>query len=171
LSANSGLFLDGLARRYRSALTRFFERHASALRSESEDMTQEVFVRLAQRELGNEINHVEGYLFQTASSVLTDRMRRRRTRKVDDHVEYDDGIHVVEDFAPDRVLIGREEVERVVNALGQLPERTRAAFVLHRFEGLKHAEIARRLGVSVSAVEKHVMRALKHVSSAIRDSE
>jgi RNA polymerase sigma-70 factor (ECF subfamily) len=156
-------FLDGLARRYSRALNRFFERRAPALGSEREDMAQEVFERLAQRGPGEAIAHAEAYLFQTAANVLTDRIRRRSVRRSNDHVQYDENAHAIEDFSAERVLAAREQVEMVVAALEDLPERTRFAFVLHRFEGMKQAEIARRLGISVSAVEKHIVRALTHV--------
>ena len=156
-------FLDRLARRYSRALNRFFERRAPRLSSEREDLTQEVFARLAQRGSGDEIAHAEGYLFQTAANVLTDRLRRRSVRHSDEHVEYDENQHAIEDFSAERVLAAREQVEMVVATLEDLPERTRFAFVLHRFEGMKQQEIARRLGISVSAVEKHIVRALRHV--------
>ena len=162
-------FLDSLARRYTNALNRFFERRAPALASEREDLTQEVFARLAGRRSSDDIGQAEAYLFQTARSVLADRMRRRSTRRTDDHVEYDENRHAVEDFSTERVLSGREQVQLVLAALEELPERTRFAFVLHRFEGLKQQEIARRLGISVSAVEKHMIRALRHISNVTRD--
>jgi len=164
---SGGEFLEALARRYTTALRRFFERRAPGIGAESEDLAQEVFERLARRE-GGEIVNIEGYLFQTASNVLTDRSRRRSVRYSDSHVEYDEQYHALEDFSAERVIQGREELELVVRALEELPERTRAAFVLHRFEELKYAEIARRLGVSVSAVEKHIIRALRHIDERLR---
>ena len=42
-----------------------------------------------------------------------------------------------------------------------MPERTRDIFVLHRFENISYGEIAMRMNISVSAVEKHIMKALK----------
>jgi RNA polymerase sigma-70 factor (ECF subfamily) len=48
----------------------------------------------------------------------------------------------------------------VLSVLEELDERTRDAFILHRLEGMKHAEIARLLGVSVSSVEKYIIKAL-----------
>jgi RNA polymerase sigma factor (sigma-70 family) len=44
-----------------------------------------------------------------------------------------------------------------------LPERTRAVWVLYHFEDLPHAEIARRLGIAVSTIEKHMGRASTHL--------
>jgi RNA polymerase sigma factor (sigma-70 family) len=66
-------------------------------------------------------------------------------------------------------LIARESVEQVAKALDELPERVRVAFALHRFEGLKHPAIAERLGVSVSAVEKYVIKALVHIKRCLDD--
>ena len=54
-------------------------------------------------------------------------------------------------------------MELLQRALLELPERTRAIFVLQRFEGLKYKEIADRLGISASSVEKHMMSAIKHI--------
>jgi RNA polymerase sigma-70 factor (ECF subfamily) len=58
----------------------------------------------------------------------------------------------------------------VRTVLERLPDRVRAAFVLHRFEELSYAEIARRLGVSVSSIEKYISQALKELTAArLRD--
>jgi len=162
-------FLDALARRYRIALNRFFERRAPSFSQDSEDLTQEVFARLARRDGDRAIEDVEPYIFQTARSVLTDFARRRTVRHAGSHETYDDASHAVEDFATDRVLIGREQVEVVIRTLEDLPERVRAAFVLHRFEELTYREIGQRLGVSVSSVEKYIIKALKELSANAED--
>lgn len=159
-------FLEAVAARYRGALNRFFERRAPQLGSEKEDLTQEVFVRLASRRSGAPIEQIDGYIFQTASSVLTDRARRATVRKANMHTSYEERDHAVEDFSPERVLVAREQVEMVKTVLESLPDRVRAAFVLHRFEELGYAEIARRLGVSVSAVEKYISQALRALTAA-----
>ena len=159
-------FLEALAVRYRGALNRFFERRAPQLGSESEDLTQEVFVRLASRRSNDRIERLDAYIFQTASSVLTDRARRRATRCADQHVEYEFCPELIEELSPERVLLAREQVEIVRTVLENLPDNIRAAFVLHRFEELGYSEIARRLGVSVSSVEKYISHALKALTAA-----
>src|SRR5437879_5231621 len=99
-------FLETLAVRYRGALNRFFERRAARL-GDTEDLTQEVFLRLAARGNGERIERIDGYIFQTAASVLTDRARRNAVRGGDRHVCYDEEQHVLEDFSPERVLLAR----------------------------------------------------------------
>lgn len=159
-------FLETLAVRYRGALNRFFERRAPQLKSDTEDLTQEVFLRLATRGNGEQIERIDGYIFQTAASVLTDRARRVAVRGGDRHVCYEEDQHTIEDFSPERVLLAREQVAMVRTVLERLPDRVRAAFVLHRFEELGYAEIAKRLGVSVSSIEKYISQALKELTAA-----
>ena len=159
-------FVEALAVRYRGALDRFFARRAPQLRSDTEDLTQEVFLRLAARGDGEPIERIDGYIFQTASSVLTDRARRVAVRGGDRHVCYEEEQHAVEDFSPERVLLAREQVAMVRTVLERLPDRVRTAFVLHRFEELGYAEIATRLGVSVSSIEKYISQALKELTAA-----
>ncbi|MFZ1988715.1 MAG: sigma-70 family RNA polymerase sigma factor, partial [Alphaproteobacteria bacterium] len=68
-------------------------------------------------------------------------------------------------------LSARQRLARLKSALKELPERTRVAFAFHKFDGMSHAETARRLGISVSAVEKHISAALKHLLRRLPDDE
>lgn len=151
--------LDALARHYGPVLRRYFAKRVGD-QADSEDLVQEVFLRLARRGGIESIEHIEGYLFETAASVLKDRYRRQTSRHARAHDSYDESLHAAEDFSPERVHLGREALNGLVLAIGELPERTRTAFLLHRFEGLRYREIARRLGISTSAVEKHMMIAI-----------
>jgi RNA polymerase sigma-70 factor (ECF subfamily) len=60
--------------------------------------------------------------------------------------------------------LGKETLQDVLAALGELSERTRDIFVLYRIEKMKQHEIASLYGLSLSAVEKHVLRAITHLS-------
>ena len=65
---------------------------------------------------------------------------------------------------PLRILEGKEELHAATASLPGLPERTRTVFILRRLEGQKYQDIAAHLGISVSAVEKHMVRAIQHLS-------
>ena len=104
-----------------------------------------------------------GYVFETASSVLMDRLRRRRSHFEADHEAFDSERHGDVDFSPERVLLGKDALVRATAVLLELPERTRVVFVLRRLEGMRYLDIAARLGISVSAVEKHMTRAMAHL--------
>ena len=51
----------------------------------------------------------------------------------------------------------------------QLSPRTREIFLMHRLEGRKYREIASELGISPSAVEKHIARAMAHLTDWVED--
>lgn len=155
-----------LSVRYGQAVRRFFSRR---LRdgADVEDLTQEVFARLLKRAELGEIANIEGYLFHTAANLLRERARKAARRPGDDASVDPDLAESVEDFSPERILLGREAYARMVEALQELPERARTIFVLNRFEELSAAEIARRLGVSVSTVEKDMMRAIAHLKARL----
>ena len=70
----------------------------------------------------------------------------------------------------DEVLAARARLERVKVALGTLSPRTRAVFLMHRIDGMKYREIAAQLGITMSAVEKHVARAVVTLSEFDEDA-
>jgi RNA polymerase sigma-70 factor (ECF subfamily) len=72
----------------------------------------------------------------------------------------------IDEPAPDRVVIARQELRRLQLALDKLPERLRNALVMRKVEGLSIREIAQRTGLAEKTIEKHLteaMRALAHI--------
>lgn len=132
---------------------------------------QEVFTRVVARDSTAPISHLGKYLHQTAASVLADYARRRSARRAEAHVEFNPDIHGESDFDPERIVSGREDMAAATAALLSLPERTRTIFVLRRLDGVPARDVAEQVGISVSAVEKHMMRAVRHLSSAMGDTQ
>lgn len=155
-----------LSRRFRPALMAFFLRRLRN-HAEAEDLTQEVFVRLATA--GREpIQSVEAYIFRIAANILSDRIRREKVRA--DYraaIRADDRVGV-DPLDPSRVADGREEIAAVIGALKTLPERTRTTFLLYRMENMDKHAIADSFGISASAVDKHLIRAQTHLVNAVR---
>lgn len=168
---------DQLSHVYRRPLMTYFLRQTRDP-AEAEDLTQEVLLRLLRVGADETIAAPDEFVFTIASNLLRDRARRRISRQADRHVSLHppaaDGSAaeplqlVAEDLPADRVLLGKEKLRRTLDALADLPDRTREIFLLFRVERLRQAEIAERLGVSVSAVEKHVVRAVAHLARRIR---
>lgn len=131
--------------------------------AEAEDLLQDTFLRVTQREARDDVAHFEGYLYRTAESVLADRYRRRSVRRADAHIALEPEQHQAEDADALRALLARERLRAVSASLMALPERTRTVFVLRRLEGLRYGEIATRLKVSLSTVEKDMARAIDHL--------
>lgn len=153
---------------FRPALVRYFSRRISS-RAEVEDLVHDVFVRLVRRVGVEEMDNPRGYVFATANSVLVDWLRKREIDRVDKHEPFDPRRHDADAFPPERVLSGQEELARLTTALLELPETTRTIFILRQIEGMRFKDIAERLGLSVSAVEKNMQRALVHLTQRLND--
>lgn len=151
--------------RFRRPLLAYFRRRIGN-RSEAEDLTQEVFVRLLAHASPDAIDNVDAFIFKIASNLLHDRNRRalRQTRNeeplLDRHLIAELASQYVEDRTPERVLLGREALRAALDALDELGELTRNIFILSRLEKMKQRDIAVLYGIATSTVEKHVMRAM-----------
>jgi len=150
-----------LNRRFRPALMSFFLRRLSN-HAEAEDLTQEVFARLSTMQPG-ELPRSDAYIFQIAANLLRDRGRREKVREAYRvGVLSSEGVGV-EPIDPDRVLVGRQSLGQVAIALREIPERTRSIFILYRVEQMGKRDIADTYGISTSAVDKHLMKAMAHL--------
>jgi RNA polymerase sigma factor (sigma-70 family) len=140
-------------------LRRFF---AGRLRCEqtAADLTQEMYLRLARIDEPHLIADLRSYLFRIAANLATDheRARRRRANLIDEDADW---LAVPDQTAsPEAALLAKEELRLVEEALTELSPLCRRIFLLNRFDGLAHGEIAARLGVCKSTVEKNIARAL-----------
>lgn len=154
--------------RHRPALTRYFKRHWGR-GPEAEDLVQEALLRLIRspRPIDNE----EAYVIRIAGNLIRDKLRREQSRQAKQHVPLEDNISFLATEEPgcERVYESKRQWERVLAALQELPPRCCQVFLLQRYEGWTYTAIAKHLGISASAVEKHMMRALLHLQARLTD--
>src|SRR6185437_6809853 len=148
-----------LAAQMRPALVKYFKRKTGST-AEAEDLVQDVLVRALSHADWKSADQAKGYIFRTAVNRWRDLRRRLRTRGTsvswDGRLETELGV----ESGPERVLIAREELTQIAQALEGLNARTRAVLMLIKLEHLKAATVAEMLGISVSAVNKHLANAL-----------
>jgi RNA polymerase sigma factor, sigma-70 family len=156
---------DALA--FMPALKAFFRHKAHG--DDVEDLIQEVLIRMHGRQT-SEIDNYECYLFRVARNVLRDRYRRDHVRRRADHVELLEQDHPPDEISPERILFGREQLETALAAMNELPERSRRILVLLRWEGMSYSEVAELLDISVSAVQKHVTRSMRHMMTRLLET-
>jgi RNA polymerase sigma-19 factor, ECF subfamily len=160
--------LAEVASRYRSVLNAYFRRRAP-LAHDYEDLTQEVLLRLVRRGYDTSIRNVQPYVFQIAANVLVDHVRRRKRLGVDRTVSCEEDDYPAAEETPEQVMLGDERIRLLRQEIASLPERARQAFLLFRFENMKQADIAAHMGISVSAVEKHIKLGMIRLASAFAD--
>lgn len=123
------------------------------------DLAQESYARvLAAQHAGKKVLDARALLYRTAKNLMIDQHRRSALRQHDDLDAVAEMQHAPQHLQPEEALASRQTVQAYTRVIDTLPPRCREAFVLHIIDGLPQAEIAKRMGISVSMVEKHVIR-------------
>lgn len=124
-------------------------------RSTAEDLAQDTYLRLWDRQLGDGDRSL---LFRTAQNLALDHLRARqvRSRHAQQQMDDEDGVDLQQQAE------ARQELEYLLQRLRGLPKRCQQVFLLSRVDGLSYAAIAQQLGVSLSTVEKDIFRVLQH---------
>lgn len=149
----------------RAELVRFFRLRTSSP-TEAEDIVQEIYLKLAGFNAPS-IENPAAYLYRLGTNVMVDRMRaRRRAQARDDAYQslvVADG-EAADAPSPEHAAIARAQLRSVLAAVERFPAQRRRVFVMHKIDGLSYGEVAERLGISKSAVEKHMMAALSSLA-------
>lgn len=128
---------------------------------DAEDLLQTAYVRLCERH-GTEVRNADAFLVRTAINAGIDEMRRHK--KNIDHAG-DELLDAISDTAPGQedVLAARQRLIQVRKILDAMKPRTRDILLMHRLEGMSYREIGSTLGISQSAVEKHISRGMRQL--------
>ena len=151
----------------RDALQRFLRARLRGA-GDPEDVLQDLWVKLESLETGP-VAEPLAYIYRMAENLVLDRRRSdiRRTNRETEWTtgQIDGSLGQAVDSQPgaERHLLARDHLRRVDAALDDLPERTAFAFRSVRIEGVPQKEIAASMGISLSAVEKHLQRAYRAV--------
>ncbi|BGE86053.1 MULTISPECIES: RNA polymerase sigma factor [Methylosinus] len=157
--------IDQLYRRHNRALQGLARRQVG--REDAEDVVQEAYLRLLELENANRIVDARGYLYRIAANVALDLLRKRKTRSacVVEDVEYEAVSGSDSPFttaAEEAVLLRNLQA-----SLAQLPSACCETFLLSRLYGMTFPEIARRLGISLRTVNRHMSRTVDHLQTAL----
>jgi RNA polymerase sigma factor (sigma-70 family) len=129
--------------------------------SDVEDILQETYLKLQKIPTDAVIGNPRSYLYRLADNLAKDRARSLAARER--YISSDVMPDISEDRpSPEHETDYRQRLQILENAVGELPERQREVFLMHKFDGLSYGDVATQLGISKSAVEKLMMKALAH---------
>lgn len=138
-------------------------------RQEAEDILQELYIKLSGINAPDDLRDPVAYLYRMALNLARDH-RRERSRAHKREAEWVNarativGSEAIADApSAEAEYAAKQQIAAVRAALDELSPQCRRAFVLHKFEGLSHEEVARRTGITRSTVEKHMRTALKYL--------
>lgn len=131
-------------------------------RDTAADLVQDTYLRLLRLDEGQGVDQPRALLHRIASNLAIDHLRKEKIRP-NGYDLLEEAIEVPSHApSPERVLIGKRRFRAFLQSVETLPPRTREAFLLCRVYGYSYREIAARMGISESGVEKLLMRALDH---------
>lgn len=166
----------------RGALLRYLRARGAG--DEAEDLLQELWLRIGDvdsaRDDGGDLRGIGNsaivdsiaYVYRMAHNLMLDRFRAAQRRRARESVYGHGGeaIATGPNEAPqvERALFAREQLRQVTRVLAGLGARTDHVFRRYRLDGVAQRDIAAELGISLSAVEKHLQRAYRAVAHAQR---
>jgi RNA polymerase sigma-70 factor (ECF subfamily) len=134
-------------------------RRRGRTQDEADDLIQEAFLRLQVYCRDHTVRNAGGFLLRTALNIALDRRRRARVAAVVPGAL--DALPLADPSPlPDEVCAGQERLQRMKAGLEAMSPRRREVFVLNRIEGYSFPQIASKLGITLSAVEKHAAKAI-----------
>lgn len=157
----------------RVLLVRYFTR-LTADPAMAEDIVQDLYVRLSGMTYETQIGDPAAFLFRMAHNIHLNQLRALRNSRGRDAAWQELSGHRIGDETADDgpsaedQAHGRQLMEKLTAALSELPQKTQSVFRLHRMEGLTQTEVAAKMDVSLSSVEKHLATALRHLTARLR---
>lgn len=145
----------------------FFSKHAKALKNylyykfgneeQAEDITQEAFIKLWQNCIDVPVEKAKSYIYTIANNASLNVIAHQKV--VLNYAKSNPKKETTNED-PEYLLEENQFKTKLLNAIQNLNETQRVAFLMHRIDGKKYAEIAEELCISVKAVEKRIHLAL-----------
>jgi RNA polymerase sigma factor (sigma-70 family) len=133
------------------------------------DLAQEIFLRIPSIKVAlTSRADAERYFVRIAMNASLDYVKVEKRRSA--ILDASGSLFSYAPPTPEAECLAKDDIRVVEAALRELPPKCRDVLLLSRIEGLSHDEIANRLGVSRSLVEKYAVRALLHCRQRLKQS-
>ncbi len=148
----------------------FFKTHAKALRNyllykfgnqdQAEDITQEAFIKLWQNCKDVPLKKAKSYIYTLANNASLNVIAHEKVK-----LNYKNTVSHLDrtNESPEFILEEQQFKDQLLTAIEKINETQRIAFLMHRIDGKKYAEIAEELKISIKAVEKRIHLALVEI--------
>lgn len=134
-----------------------------------EDLLQDTFIEAFKSESNRTINSPKDYLFVVARNLMSKKFAKRgkmRTQSIDEadysHLSYDD-------VPTDLNIHYKLKLEVLAKCVETLPNQCRRVFILKKFHGMSQKQIASKLNISTSTVERHITIALMRLNALMAE--
>jgi RNA polymerase sigma-70 factor (ECF subfamily) len=129
-----------------------------------EDIAQESFLKVLEAGSKGEIRYENAYLYRTARNLALNSLNRKSSQLTDSIEDLLDSDVLAQSTWLEDDIIAQQRFELFCRAAAALPDQCRRVLILRKVYGLSQLEVADRLGISVSTVEKHLAKGLLRCS-------
>lgn len=136
-----------------------------------DDLIQEAYAKLVSLPADAQIRYPKAYLYTIAKRLIAHQVRRLGVIPIGALTEMAQLDAVEAAFTPERIVSGRQEVERLYRAISALPSPCRTVFIMRKFDDMSQKAIAAQLRISENAVEKRMSRALRKLLACMQLEE
>ncbi|GHV14300.1 DNA-directed RNA polymerase sigma-70 factor [Bacteroidia bacterium] len=158
---------------YYPRLVRFSLAYLDSL-DDAKNVVQDIFLHLLEhQDILHAVKNHNAYFFTSVKNQCINHLRRQiKLKELSltelEYKEKEMKLYSLENF--DDTLLSDEKLEIVLQkAIDTLPPRCREVFILCRFEGLSHKQVAARLNISTNTVENHMSSAIRRLSVGLKD--
>jgi RNA polymerase sigma-70 factor (ECF subfamily) len=154
----------------------FFKSHVKTLRNylfykfgneeQAEDVTQEAFIKLWENCANVPVEKAKSFIYTVANNATLNQIAHKKV--VLEYAKNNAPTHMTSEN-PEYIMEEDQFRVKLQNAIANLTEAQRSAFLLHRIDGKKYHEIAEILEISVKAVEKRIHGALVELRKEIEN--
>ena len=141
-------------------------------RQEADDIVQDAYLQLLHRDHKDLIREPRAFLFRVIANLSIDRWRKSKRNTVAENEKYAFDLDTLacHQPGPEALTGSLLQFDNFLLVLDELPAVQRYAFILNKIEGLTHAEIAERLGVSSKSIQRYLIDAMEHFVSRLENS-
>ena len=136
--------------------------------TDAQDIAHDAYARVFPSMQEKDVGRPQAFLYTTARHLALDRLKRRSRSPIRSAPAGGEDAAVSPSPAVESVVMAREEWALLEQAVATLPPGCRQVLLMRTLEQLSHEEIAERLGLARSSVEKHLMRAARLLQEAMR---
>ncbi len=135
---------------------------------DAEEIVQDAYARLFAYEQWQRLGNPNGFTLRIIRNLAIDRFRQADVVRIDRNPAVPLAELADDAPLPDAAAAHRDELRAVQAAVATLPDRCRQAVTLRRIEGLSPPDVAEAMGISVSTLEKHLVKGLRLLMAKVR---
>lgn len=136
-------------------------------RDKAKDIIQEAYSRLLYVNKNSNIDNERAYLYKTSRNIVIDQSRKEKSSS---ETLYEEEEHSIpQEEQPQEQVVQSNQYEQMMKIVQSLPPKCQQAFILHVIEGYSRKEISSKMGISIAAVEKNILRASEKIKNKMNN--